>query len=363
MSDRRKVGAVFSAQTASSRRGGARTSENGIEAVAVEIGSAAPEWYPGKGEARAVRLVGRTPRGSHQVYELVIEFDEEPERVSVKLYRPGRNRAAEAKRIAEVESANLRKMWGVAQSHQLEGIPRPLGDFSARGALVSEKLAGVVLQSMILKAALLPGYAGRGLLQSAATASGAWLRAMQKATAHPASALDKQTLLREVEELCERCRKEGLDAASIDKIVAATRTTLERAQSPKFNAAVLHEFNPLHIVVMEQGIGFTEYAQLEEGGCVYTDPASFLAAVEALEKYPFCDHTIISEIEECFLAAYGADEQDRAMLAMFKVKFLLAMFAAGRVGRESAARKKVMWANVMKKFIQTVAERAMPDAA
>jgi len=41
MSDRRKVGAVFTAQTATSRRGGARMSENGIEAVAVDMAEAA----------------------------------------------------------------------------------------------------------------------------------------------------------------------------------------------------------------------------------------------------------------------------------------------------------------------------------
>jgi hypothetical protein len=337
--------------------------EGKIEAIAAEIQSAAAEWYPGKGDAKAVRLVARTPRRNHHVHELVIEFEQDQERVAVKLYRGGRRGAAEARRVAEAETEHLRAMWEVAQACGLEGIPRPLGDFSARGAVVSEKLVGVPLQSMILKAALLPGYAGRGLLQRAAASSGAWLRAMQDATRREVSPLDAGMLLREVEQLCERCRSEGLDADSIDKIVAATRATLARAQTPMPNAAVLHEFTPLHIVVMEEGVGFTEFAQLEERGSVYTDPASFLAAVEVLEKYPFCDHTIITEIEERFLEAYGASELERAMLGMFKMKFLLAMFAAGRVGRESAARKKVMWANVMKKFIQTVADRAMPDAA
>jgi hypothetical protein len=40
------------------------------------------------------------------------------------------------------------------------------------------------------------------------------------------------------------------------------------------------------------------------------------------------------------------------------------MFAQGRAGaKESAVRKKVMWANVMKKFIQQAAQRAMAPAA
>jgi hypothetical protein len=45
------------------------------------------------------------------------------------------------------------------------------------------------------------------------------------------------------------------------------------------------------------------------------------------------------------------------------MKVLLSMFAAGRTGKESAVRKKVMWANVMKKFIQAAADRSLPKAA
>ena len=65
---------------------------------------------------------------------------------------------------------------------------RPMGDFSAMGAVVSEKLVGIPLQSIIMKAALLPGYAGLGLLQNAATASGVWLRTFQRITAQSAEA-------------------------------------------------------------------------------------------------------------------------------------------------------------------------------
>jgi len=167
----------------------------------------------------------------------------------------------------------------------------------------------------------------------------------------------------EVEALCERCRKEGLDAASIGKIVAATRTTLQHARGPLTNAAVLHEFTPMHVMVLEYGVGFSDFGGLEESGSTYVDPAAFLAAVEVLEKYPFYDHLITAEVQRQFLQAYEAGEEERAMLSVFKLKSLLAMFAAGRVGRESPARKKVMWANVMKKFIQTVADRALPRAA
>jgi hypothetical protein len=85
--------------------------------------------------------------------------------------------------------------------------------------------------------------------------------------------------------------------------------------------------------------------------------------VEALEKYPFCNRTITTDVQENFLDAYGATDQEREILRVVKMKVLLSMFAAGRTVKESAVRKKVMWANVMKKFIQAAADRSLPNAA
>jgi hypothetical protein len=41
------------------------------------------------------------------------------------------------------------------------------------------------------------------------------------------------------------------------------------------------------------------------------------------------------------------------------MKTLLSMLVRGRNIGESAARKKVMWANVMKRFIQQAVDRAL----
>ena len=56
-------------------------------------------------------------------------------------------------------------------------------------------------------------------------------------------------------------------------------------------------------------------------------------------------------------------QSDAAILRVFKMKALLGMFAQGRTVKESAMRKKVMWANVMKKFINQAAQRSMSPAA
>jgi hypothetical protein len=334
-----------------------------MDQIAGELRVRGAEYFPERGEPRSVRIVGHTPKTDHFIYELVADFQNGSERMAAKVYRSNKGGHTGARVLAEKETAHMRLMWSIASEKKLSGIPRPVGDFSEIGAVVSEKLVGIPLQSIIMKAALLPGYAGLGLLQSAATASGKWLRSFQKMTAQPPEPIDGEAMQSELERLCHNCKGEGLDEASTRKILAGTSAILNRVRKPLTNSAVLHDFNPLNVVVMERGVGFSDFARLQESGSSYTDPATFLACVEALEKYPFCNRNIITEVQQNFLDAYGATQQEREILRVVKMKVLLSMFAAGRTVKESAVRKKVMWANVMKKFIQAAAERSMPNAA
>jgi hypothetical protein len=334
-----------------------------MDQIAAEIKTRAPEWYPQYGELRAVRVVGRTPKPDHYNYDLVVDFANGTERLAAKIYWAAKSAETAARNVAAAETLHLESIWRIAQAKGLAGIPRPLGNFNDLGAVVSEKLTGIPLQSIIMKAALLPGYEGLGLLQGAATASGAWLRSFQRMTARPPRPLDGDRLQHEMAIVCDSCRGEGLDGASIERILAGTSDILQRARNPLTNAAVLHDFMPLNVVVLEHGVGFSDFARMEEDGSIYTDPATFLASVEALEKYPFCDHAITTAVQENFLNAYGANAAEREILSVFKMKVLLSMFAAGRTVKESPLRKKAIWANVMKKFIQMAADRSMPGAA
>ena len=63
------------------------------------------------------------------------------------------------------------------------------------------------------------------------------------------------------------------------------------------------------------------------------------------------------------MEAYGVNEQEQDLLSVLKMKVLLQMFAQGRAVKESGVRKQVMWANVMKRFIQQATERSMARAA
>src|ERR1017187_6299230 len=190
------------APAASKGRVGARMSDSGIELIAAEIKIKSPEWYPEHGEARAVRIVARTPKPDHYIYELVVDFAHGSERLAAKMYWAGKSGGAGARPVAAAETEHLNSIRRIAQAKGLAGIPRPLGDFSALGAVVSEKLVGIPLQSIIMKAALLPGYEGLGLLQGAATASGKWLRSLQRITAQPPKPLDGDGLQLELETLC-----------------------------------------------------------------------------------------------------------------------------------------------------------------
>ena len=195
--------------------------DNVMEQIAGEIRSSSAEWYPERGEVRAVRIVGHTPKTDHYIYDLWLILRTAASVLPAKLYRTGKTGQAGARDLAAAENAHLRSIWSIAHRQKnLSGIPRPMGDFSELGAVVSEKLVGIPLQSIIMKAALLPGYAGLGLLQNAATASGTWLRSFQRITARPPKPLDGDGLQLELEKLCHSCKGEGLDDASIRKILS-----------------------------------------------------------------------------------------------------------------------------------------------
>ena len=126
---------------------------------------------------------------------------------------------------------------------------------------------------------------------------------------------------------------------------------------------MLNNFTPLNVVVTESGVGFSDFAMMSKRGSSFNDLALFLASVEALEKYPFCNRAITSEVQNNFLDSYGVSAADQRLLRVLKMKTLLRMLVQGRTIRESAQRKKVMWANVMQRFIQQAAERALAPTA
>jgi hypothetical protein len=175
--------------------------------------------------------------------------------------------------------------------------------------------------------------------------------------------LDSEALLAEFEKLCAKARKDGLPADSTDAILASAKNVLSKYKKPLRSSAVLQDFVPLNVLISEDGVGFCEFANLNQQGSSLQDAAMFLAAVEVLEKYPFCNRDITSRVQDAFVEAYGVSGQEEALLDTLKMKILLQMFAQGRLIKESAERKKVMWANVMKRFIQQAAERSAARVA
>jgi hypothetical protein len=317
------------------------------------------DWYPQHGELRNIRVVGHTPKNDHYIYDVVMEFAAGGERLAAKVFRGNKQGPQAARNVAAQELKNLCLVHEIAVRKKLSGVPRPLGDFSEVGAVVSEKLGGIPLQSIVMKAALLPGYADRGTLRQGASGAGEWLRKLHKATADMPEPFDTTSLLSELEKLCVACKGEGLDDLSIRNILAGAKGILARARKTLPSSVVLNDFTPLNALVGETGVGFCEFGKMTRRGCSFHDVAQFLASVEALEKYPFCDRAITSEVQESFLEAYGASAAEQQLLRVLRMKALLTMLVQGRNVKESALRKKVMWANVMKRFIQQAAERTL----
>ncbi len=336
--------------------------ESVMEQIVAELRAHTGKYYPGREVARNVRVVGHTPKTDHYIYDMVIDFPEGGERVAAKVYRANRCGPRGAQGMARLEHGNLQRVYQAFQKRKLRGVPRPLDDFTHLGAVVAEKFSGFPLQSLIMKAALLPGYADGAILKAAARKAGEWLRGYHRAVADGGAALDSSCLLNELENLCERCRGAGLDDNSIRTIVAGSRGALARARKSLPCSAVLNDFTPLNVIIGDQGVGFADFVKMSPHGISFHDVANFLAAVEALEKYPFCNRTITGQVQEEFLDAYGVSSGELGVLRVMKMRALLSMFAQGRRGKESAVRKKVMWATVMKRFIQQAAERSLSAA-
>ena len=338
-------------------------SENAIDQVLVELKNFATQYYPEYGEARSVRVVGHTPKNDHYIYDVVVDFVSHSERVAAKVYRPAKCGSQDTRGMACREFENLNYIYNLFQKRKLTGVPRPLGDFTRAGAVLAEKFSGLPLQSIIMKAALLPGYAEQGTLELAARKTGEWLRSFHRATANLPVPFDPGSLQQELEKLCNSCKGEGLDDHAIRTILRGTSLILSRSRKNLPCSAVLNDFTPLNVIVGEQGIGICDYARMSAQGTSFYDVAQFMAAVEALEKYPFCNRIITARVQEQFLSAYSVNAADEAILRVFKMRALLGMFAQGRGVKESALRKKVMWATVMKRFIQQAAQRSLAPAA
>jgi hypothetical protein len=336
--------------------------DNVLDQIVEHLRSSSSSHFPHRSELKAVRVVGHTPKADHYIYEIVIDFDEGSERVNAKIYR-GKPGSRAPREQARNEIQNLQFAYQTAAHRTLSGVPRPLGDFSDGGAVVSTKVAGLSLQSIIMKVALLPNGGNHRPLELAAQLAGQWLQQFHKATAGVPAALDGDSVLAEMEKLCERAQKDGLPGESISAILNSAGRALSRQRRPLRSSAVLQDFVPLNVLVGEDGIGFCEFASLNRQGNSLLDAATFLATVEVLEKYPFCDRDITALVQDAFVQAYGVSAQEQALLDAMKMKVLLEMFLQGRVIKESAERKKVMWANVMKRFLQRAADRSAARVA
>ncbi|HTV64691.1 MAG TPA: hypothetical protein VMD98_03755 [Bryocella sp.] len=336
--------------------------ESALDQIVNDLRSSGSKYFPQHSEVKTARVVGHTPKPDHYTYEIVLDFPDASERVNAKLYR-GKNGSRSPQDSALREAQKLQFAHDTAQRRGLTGVPRPIGDFAELGAVVSTKINGLPLQSIIMKAALLPGDGNHQLLETAAKQAGEWLQRFHRASTAMSTPLDGASVLSEMERLCARAQKDGLPPESTAAILSKAKTTLGRQKRPLRSSALLHDFIPLNILVDDDGIGFCEFAALSEQGLSLLDAAKFLAAVEALEKYPFCNRHITSRVQDAFLEAYGVIAQEMPLLETLKMKVLLQMFAQGRVIKESAERKKVMWANVMQRFLQHAAERSAARVA
>ena len=199
--------------------------ESPMDHVVANLRENAARYYPSHSELRNVRVVGHTPKSDHYIYDIVIDFADGSERAAAKVYRPTKksNHAAD---LAAQELNNLRFAFESPKEKNLAGIPRPLGDFSQSGVVVAEKLNGLPLQSIVMKAALFPGYSDHGLLTVAARYAGEWLKKFHKATAEAAIPFERAVCRRTLRSSAPAARAKVSTIESIAMIQTGTRSML-----------------------------------------------------------------------------------------------------------------------------------------
>src|ERR1700694_1015449 len=155
-------------------------SETAWDQILVELQRDAAVHYPQRGELKNLRVVGHTPKNDHFIYDVCADFPDGMERLAIKIYRSSKS-GGSAKTMAKIENGNLEFIQQLLKKKKLNGLPRQIGDFSEQGAVVTEKISGLPLQSIIMKAALLPGFADNGSIALVARRAGEWLRAFHRA--------------------------------------------------------------------------------------------------------------------------------------------------------------------------------------
>src|SRR3954447_8917217 len=252
--------------------------ETVMDQIVSDIKRAGSGYYPERGELRNVRVVGHTPKSDHYIYDIVIDFADGTERLAAKVYRASKCGQQGARTMAQVEAGNLYKVYEIFQKRSLSGVPRPIGDFTEQGAVVAEKFNGLPLQSIIMKAALLPGYADHGNLAIAARQTGLWLRNFHRSTTAEPMPFEPAGLTKELEKLCESCKGSGLDDQSIRVILNGAKGILNRSNKTLPSSAVLNDFTPLNVVIGD-GVGICDYAKMTMKGNSFNDVAQFMACV------------------------------------------------------------------------------------
>src|SRR5436309_39202 len=120
--------------------------ENVMDFIVADLRTSAAKHFPQHGEPKNVRIVGHTPKSDHFIYDVVIDFETFSERIAAKVYRASRNGHQNARNLARQEFENLEYVYSLFEKKKLEGVPRPIGDFSDQCAIVTEKFVGVPLQ-------------------------------------------------------------------------------------------------------------------------------------------------------------------------------------------------------------------------
>ncbi len=162
------------------------------------------------------------------------------------------------------------------------------------------------------------------------------------------------------EKLCAELQEEGVHGRFHQKSPSGTKSILARSRKTLPSPAVSNNFMPLNVVITEDGVGFSDFAKMLKRGPPFNDVALFLALGGGAGVYLCCHRSITSEVQQQSpgnLCRFR--KRISACCAAHNTKTLLSTWCRDYCPGKNHAQEGEMRANVMQRFIQQAAERAL----
>jgi aminoglycoside phosphotransferase (APT) family kinase protein len=200
-------------------------------------------------------------------------------------------------------------------------VVRPVAYFSDFKAVVTEKVDGTELHTLLNRPLQsLLGF-NRKKTEKWCYEAGRWLRKFQELTARPEKEkFDTDRFRGEVEGSIRSCEALGFSSLSARRVLSWVQSELDRVGEPMLDVLGQHpDFHPQNILVTPQGITVLDFTSFKYGNR-YHDTAYFLTFLDSRAKHPFFSKARIDCLRQSFFRGYRLLSCHDPLLRLHRLK-------------------------------------------